>query len=150
MTRIKRPAVAIGSAVLLAFSLSACGGAPTDASKEDFCKTYSEQAGSGEDIADDDFDAQADALNEYADNLEETGTPEDISDEARNGFDVLVEAFGEIDADDLEDEDAQKALEDKYEDDEDDVNAFFEYAAETCAGELEDQIDEQLDDVPTE
>lgn len=131
MTRIKRPIAAAGAAALLAFSLTACGGAPDDASKDDFCKTFNDSA-FAQDIDPEDFDAQADALNEYSENLEEVGTPEDISDDARNGFEVIVEAFGDVDADDLEDEDAQKAIEEKYKDDEEDVNAFFEYAANKC------------------
>ena len=44
-----------------------------------------------------------------------------------------------MNADDLEDEDAQKAIEEKYEDDEEDVNAFFEYAATEC-GEVPAEI----------
>jgi len=137
MTRIKRPAAAVGAAVLLAFSLSACGGAPTDASEEDFCEAYNGIAEVGE-IDEDDFDAQADAANDYAEELEEVGTPENIPDDARKGFEVWVEVFGDLDADDLEDEDAQKAIEDKYEDDEDDVEAFSAYAAETCTPEVPD------------
>ena len=133
MTRIKRPVAAVGSAVLLAFSLSACGGAPTDASTDDFCEAYNDQSAEGGE----DAESQADALNEYAEKLEEVGTPEDIDDEARDGFEVLVEAFGDVSADDLEDEEAQKALEEKYEDDEDAVDAFFEYAGETCAEDVE-------------
>ena len=132
MKRIQRPAAAAASAAFLAFALTACGGAPTDASEDEFCEVFNDSAAFGEDIADDDFDAQADALNDYAEKLEEVGTPESISDDARKGFEVVIEAFGDVSADDLEDEDAQAALEDKYKDDEDDVNAFFEYAAETC------------------
>ena len=136
MTRIKRPAAAVGAAVLLAFSLSACGGAPTDASDEDFCEAYNGISALGE--ADgEDYEAQAEAANEYADELEEVGTPEDIPDDARKGFEVWVEVLGDVNADDLEDEDAQKAIEEKYEDDEDDVTAFFEYAGETCASDVE-------------
>ena len=40
MTRIKRPAAAVGAAALLAFSLTACGGAPDDASEGDFCDAF--------------------------------------------------------------------------------------------------------------
>jgi hypothetical protein len=132
MTRIKRPAAALGATVLLAFSLAACGGdAPTDASEGDFCDAWNDSAFS-EDIAEDDFEAQADALNEWADSLEEVGTPESIPDDARAGFEVFVEALGEVNADDLEDEDAQQALEDKYKDDEDDIEAFTAFATDTC------------------
>jgi len=147
MTRIKRPAAAVGAAALLAFSLSACGGAPTDASEKDFCKAYNDSAFNA-DIDEDDFDAQADALNEYAEKLDEVGTPEDIPDDARKGFEVIVEAFGDVNADDLEDEDAQQAIEDKYKDDEDDVSAFFAYATTTCLEGLDLPTD--LTDLPTD
>lgn len=135
MTRIKRPAAAVGATVLLALSLSACGGAPTDASEKDFCEAYNSSADA--DVDPEDAEAQAEALNDFAAELEEVGTPEDIPEDARKGFEVVVEAFGEISAGDLEDEDAQQSLEEKYAEDEDDVNAFFEYAAETCAPEIE-------------
>ena len=117
---------------------TACGGAPTDASEDEFCEVFNDSAIAGDDIEDDDFEAQADALNEYAENLEDVGTPESISDDARKGFEVVVDAFGEVNADDLEDEDAQAALEEKYKDDEDDVTAFFQYAAETCEPAIPD------------
>lgn len=144
MTRIKRPAAALAAAVLLALSLTACGGdgddgsanddegAPTEASEDEFCEVFREAESAGEDLEDDDFDGQADLLNEYADKLDEIGTPEDIPDDARHGFEVLVEAFGDVRPDDLEDEDAGKALEEKYEDDREDVEAFFDYYLETC------------------
>jgi len=138
MKQIKRPAVAVASAACLAFALTACGGAPTDASEDEFCEVFNDSAIAGDDIEDDDFEAQADALNEYAENLEEVGTPESISDDARKGFEVVVDAFGDVSADDLEDEDAQAALEEKYKDDEDDVTAFFQYASETCEPAIPD------------
>lgn len=145
MTRIKRPAAAVGAAALLAFSLTACGGSPDDASKEDFCEAYSSQ--SDDSFNTEDPDKAAEALNDYADKLDEVGTPDDISDDARHGFEVIVDAFGDVDGDDLKDEDAQKALEDKYKDDEDDVNAFFEYATKKCIGDIPTDIPS---DIPTD
>ncbi len=145
MTRIKRPAAAVGAAVLLAFSLSACGGAPTDASKDDFCEAVNDQSAfEGVDI--EDADAYVDALKEQAESLEEVGTPDDISDDAREGFDVYIDAIGDIDADDIENPDD---LEDAIsKDDQDKVEKFFEYQAETCTPEIPDI--EDLTDAPTE
>ena len=105
--------------------------APTDASEDEFCGVFNDSAIAGGEIADDDFEAQADALNDYADKLDEVGTPEDIPDDARKGFEVVVEVFGEISADDSRTR-TQQALEEKYKDDEKDVTAFFGYAGETC------------------
>lgn len=145
MTPLKR-CTAATAAALFVFSLSACGddgdgkdnkdssseqeGPAADASEEDFCEAFNDP--SLTDVAEDDYEAQADALHSYADALEDVGTPEGIPDDARNGYEVLVEAYHEIDADDLEDEDAQADLEEKYKDDEDDIEAFFAYAGEKC------------------
>lgn len=146
MTQLKR-CTAATAAALFVFALSACGddgddkdnkdssseeqeGPAADASEEDFCEAFNDP--SLTDVAEDDYEAQADALHNYADGLEDVGTPEGIPDDARNGYEVLVEAYHEIEADDLEDEDAQAELEEKYKDDEDDIEAFFTYAAEKC------------------
>lgn len=155
MTPLKR-SIAAATAALFVFSLSACGDsdkdsdkdngndsgssaeereAPAaDASEEDFCAAVNDE--SLADVDEEDFDAQAEALHDYADALEEVGTPESIPDDARNGYEVLLEAYGEIEADDLEDEDAQEELEEKYKDDEDDIEAFFTYAGETCVPDI--------------
>jgi len=146
---LKRTIAATATAFLV-FSLSACGdsdngkdsdsssaedeGPATDASEEDFCAAVNDEGLAN--IDEEDFEAQADALHDYADALEEVGTPEDMPDDARNGYEVLLEAYGEIEADDLEDEDAQEELEEKYKDDEDDIEAFFTYAGESCVPEI--------------
>jgi len=130
---IKRYAAASGAAVLLALSLTACGGsdAPEDASQENFCEAFNSQADVG---AEEDAGAQVDAAKEVADQLEEVGTPDDISDDARDGFEQYLEALQDIDEDDVEkladasEEEAAEALDldqDKFE-------AFFGYALETC------------------
>lgn len=144
MSPIKRYAGAASAAVLLAFSLTACGGAPTDASSEDFCKAYNGQTealeaidpeGSPESQAGD----LVDALKDYAEKLDEVGTPENISDEAREGFEITVEELGDLDADDV-----QKAIEDGNaefaevsKDDEEKAAAFDEYASKECGGATE-------------
>jgi hypothetical protein len=139
MTPVKRIVGAGSAAVLLAFSLTACGGAPTDASKEDFCDAFS----SAEDIfADIDPEAEAkdqagdvtDAYKEFADKLEEVGTPDGISDDAREGFEVFVEELGELDEDDVEKflEDPSKDIAEVSKDDEKKVDEFTEYAGKEC------------------
>ncbi|MGD9962219.1 hypothetical protein [Nocardioides sp.] len=84
----------IASLVLVAATSVACGGsdgsssagAPTDASKADFCKviTDSDAKTTGEDIAD---------------TLSEVGTPKGITDEARSGFELFVKKVKDLDAD---------------------------------------------------
>ena len=134
MTRIMRPAVAASAALLLGLSLSACGGPPTDASVEDYCDAVND------DSAFDDLDADSDeedfvkALQEFADNLEEVGTPEDIPDDAREGFEISLETVDDLEADDLDLEDPNSSIEDKLSDDEKDkVDAYEEYESETCS-----------------
>ncbi len=142
MSPIKRYAGAASAAVLMTFSLAACGGAPTDASSEDFCEAYNGQTkaleaidpeGSPESQAED----LVDALKDYAEKLEEVGTPENISDEAREGFEITVEELGDLDAGDV-----QKAIEDQSgefaevsKDDEEKAAAFDEYASKECGSD---------------
>lgn len=110
--------LAFGSMVL-----AGCGGSPDDASKADFCAAVDA-------VLDfDDFDEAHDAYQE----LNDVGTPKDIGDDAREGFEISVDAV--LDADD-EDE-AREAYEDLGKDDKEQVEAFNDYAEETCEGEGE-------------
>ena len=43
----------------------------------------------------------ATAVKDWAEKIEEVGTPEDISDDARKGFEAIVEQANEIDASDF-------------------------------------------------
>jgi hypothetical protein len=137
MTRIKRPAVALGSAVLLAFSLSACGGAPTDASKADYCEAVNDTSWiEGLDSENPDEEKFVDGLKDYAAELEEVGTPEDIPDDAREGFEIQLDSVDDIDADDIDFESEEDPFEAGLSDDEKEkVDAYNEYESETCAEE---------------
>lgn len=139
MSHIKRYAAASSAAVLLALSLSACGGvdAPEDASEDDFCETFNAQTEIG---AEDDVEAQVDAAQELGDKLEEVGTPEGISDDARAGFEAYVEVLKDINEDDvkeLADASEEEAAE-QLDIDEKEFSAFFEYAVSTCFGDISD------------
>jgi hypothetical protein len=74
-----------------------------------------------------------DDVDEWVDELKDTGTPGDIADDERNGFEVLVDALDDADVDDLDD---GSSLEDVVKDSEDrkDVEKFFAYYGKTCAG----------------
>lgn len=137
MTRIKRPAATIGAAALLAFSLTACGGAPTDASKDEFCEAI-DKAGQAAfediDLENPDEEAFVDALKESAEDLEEVGTPEDISDDAREGWELTIEAVKDLDADDIDFEDPELISDEFSEDEQKKVDAYDEYENETCGG----------------
>ena len=136
---LKRLAAAASTAVVLALSLSACGddagGAPDDAKAEDFCKAYNSESEVGEDAS---AEEQADEAHKQAEEMIEVGTPEDIDEDAREGFEFLVDAIADIDEDDVEKfssaegeddfKDAIGASDDDYKK----VTAFLEYATTTC------------------
>ena len=137
-----RRLASIGAAAALGLSLSACSGspgtsAPSDASEDDFCEAYSSlQERVFEDLdlgATEEEQAQkvADAVRAWAEDLAAAGTPEGIPDEAREGYEVFVDAVQDLpddvttaDLDDLErdlSEDEQAAAED-----------FTSYAEDLC------------------
>jgi hypothetical protein len=150
MNRIKRPAAAVGAAVL-AFSLTACGGgAPEDASKDEFCEGFGNvfepliNLSADEEPTEDQWEEFQDATGE----MEDIGTPEDISEDEREGFEVFIEAVGEADYDDVKDaEDDEFPGVDK--EDNDKVTAFFGYATETCPEAFGIPTDVPTD-IPTE
>ena len=80
--------------------------------------------------------------------LGDTGTPEDIPEDARNGFETFIDAVDELDYDDVKnaDEDENFGID---EDDEKDFEAFFAYAGTTCAEELGVPTDIPTD-IPTD
>lgn len=139
MTPIKRPLAAAGAAVLLALALTACGGSPTNASEKDYCEAVN-GINDNEDlikaVTDEDWDKAADLLKDSAEEIEEVGTPEDIPDDAREGFELQLDASADISGDDLEK--AFKDQEDPFEadlsgDEKKKVEAYNDYENETCS-----------------
>lgn len=106
--------------LLVGTLLTACGvgGAPTDASEEEFCDSYlgvlKVEDGKG--------------IREWGEDLEETGTPEGIPGDARDGFEKLVEVAVEID-DDAKLEDLDKPDTDE---EEENLDALGSYAQDRC------------------
>ena len=139
MTPLKRYVGAASAAVLLAFSLTACGGAPTDDSTKDFCDAFDSATDIFADIDPEGDPADqagkvTDGYKEFADKLEETGTPENISDDAREGFEIFVEELGDLDEDDVKKylEDPSEDIAEVSKDDEKKVNEFTDYAEKEC------------------
>jgi hypothetical protein len=141
MKLIKRCAAAGTTAVLLALSLTACGGddasdAPDDASVKDFCEAFNDEGDLDEDAS---AEEQVDAAKEQADKVIEVGTPEDMSDEEREGFEIFVDAIKDLDEDAVkdfeaaEDEGAYKDALGVDDDEFEKVTAFLTYASETCS-----------------
>lgn len=113
-------------------TLVACGGgAPTDASEDEFCDVVGiDSLAEYGDEESGEFDAE-----DYGNALEEVGTPEGIGDDARKGFEIKVDALKDagngITEEDLDDIDEPDG------DDEDKVEAFSTYVDETCGSGLE-------------
>jgi len=84
--------------------------------------------------------------------MKDAGTPDDIGDDERRGFEVLVDAIDDADVDDIED---TSSFEDVVEDEGDraDVTKFFAYYGKTCVdlGGLPTEFPTDLpSDLPTE
>lgn len=130
----------LAAAGLVAAALTACsddsggGGsaAPDDASVEEFCETFNGlfERVLSEDVAGDQA-AMVRALREWARDIEEVGTPSDIPDDARHGFELFVEQAQEID-EDASLADLEKLGEDLSEADQADGDAFSDWAQDSC------------------
>lgn len=133
-----RRVLAGASLILAAAFLTGCGGddaadSPDDASTEEFCDAM-EGAPTSEEPSEDELD-------DWAEELNDTGTPDDIGDDEREGFEKFVETLEDINPDDF---DSDAGLEDVIEDEDDreKVTAFFAYYGQACF--------EIPDDIPTE
>lgn len=151
MTRIKRPAAALGAAALLAFSLTACGSddagdAPDDASQGDFCDAVGDAFKPLFSLEGDPNEDQFNDFQDKVDDLADVGTPDDLSDEQRDGFEIFVDAVHDADYEDFQDD--PENIPGVNEDDQAKAEAFITYAASTCAEEI--GIPEDLTDLPTE
>jgi hypothetical protein len=135
MSLLAAPVLAVGL-------LAGCGDdgadaadAPSNASVEEFCQPFvdmlQEVTEQGEDISDEDAVALA---KETADKLREAGTPEDMPEDARQGFELVVKKLADLPDDATKDEvEKAQALteeEQKYSD------ALSKYIAEKCADQL--------------
>lgn len=135
--------------LLLAGFLAGCGGdsAPTDATEAQFCDTYGSLVERMAEMNPEDPSTGIRAMKDWADAMQETGTPEDMPDDAREGFERMVESIRGID------EDATlQELEQLGEDISETGEAFGTYATETCPdalggllGDLEDEMGELED-----
>ncbi len=143
---MKRVMVA-ASLTVLAAGLTACGGgsgsgAPTDASKADFCGAYTsvfaDFASAGEDT-----DALATAMKDWGKEMAKVGTPEGISEDARKGFEVSVEQLENIKADDLEGlAGGQLPQVEVSESDQKAATEFTTYVTTECSAEIQEAASE--------
>ncbi|MFC6285424.1 hypothetical protein ACFP3Q_05770 [Nocardioides sp. GCM10027113] len=151
--RIGRAALVAG---LAAAGLAGCGSdggssAPDNASTEDFCGAYLS-------VFDDmDFsevpsdEEAAEMMRQWGDRLAEVGTPEDMSEEARDGFELVVDTLGEIDAD-TSAQDIEDLGEDWSEEQDKAGEAFSQFVAKECPMEIPgmEDLEKELGDLEGE
>ncbi len=146
-----RTRLTLTSAVLLVGAVtSSCGGggggAPTDASEDGFCKAANSllEGLVPEDVADPQMPTDeeiAKAVKDWGKRMEDVGTPEGISDDAREGFEAVVDQTKDIDASDfsLENlEQLERGGEDASEETRKQAEAFGSYLDATCGSMMDD------------
>jgi len=136
------------AALLVGAAASACGGgsgAPSDASEKDFCQT---QASLLEDLLPDDMTnpevpsgkEMAEAVKGWGEKLEAVGTPEDIPEDARKGFEAVVKQADEINADDFSIEkleELEQGGKDASAETKKQATAFSDYLTEKCGNPMD-------------
>jgi hypothetical protein len=138
---MRRTGLVTAGAVLALGGLTACGGsdsdgggssAPDDASKDDFCKAFSglyDKVMTGA-SSEDPSDAIA-AFKDWANDMKDVGTPSEMPDDARRGFEVFIQEALKID-DNASQEDLQNLGDDLPQADQDAGDAFGDWATENC------------------
>jgi hypothetical protein len=101
-------------------SSGAAGGSPSDASKDAFCKTFTEL---GADVT----------PKEAADRLSRVGTPRGIGSDQRHGFEVLLDNLRKL-PDKANDSTLTQMAKGLQAGDKADVVAFLTYYADECQG----------------
>ncbi|WP_210439410.1 hypothetical protein [Nocardioides xinjiangensis] len=139
-----------GAAVLVGTVTAACGGggggAPTDASEKGFCAAANSLWA---DLAPEDMSApetpsdgeMARVVEDWGNEMEEVGTPEGIPDDARKGFEAVVDQAKDVDAADFSAESLEelgRGGADASEEVQQQAEAFADYLTETCGNPLDD------------
>lgn len=146
---------ALGGALLLVGALlTACGGgggAPADASEEEFCTAYNKLYDNLGDLASGDDKGAIEGMKDWGDTMAEVGTPEDAPEDARQGFDLLLQALDDVDPD-ASAEDLQQIGEDFSADEQKDIDAFSGYATETCPMEMPElpDLEDEMSDLESQ
>ncbi len=133
-------ALCASGVLLVVCSLSACSGdrsrPPDDASLESFCGAYfrlfsGDIAGIDPGLSDaDQHEVMVEAMRSWGDQLAVVGTPPDMSEQARAGFELSLRYAGDLDPDDV----ANLALlgEELTDDEMAATEAFEDYATQRC------------------
>jgi hypothetical protein len=152
--------------VLLAGLLAGCGGeggdggeaAPDDATQEEFCEAYAGLFSSFGEMDPGDTSAGIRAFQDWSEEMRDVGTPEDIPEDARRGFEVMLDSIDDIDPDATEEE-LNQLGEDLSQGEQDSGTAFVTWATQECPdamkgmmGDLEDrmgELEDELSDSPS-
>ena len=153
----QKATLVLASTALVLGTLAGCGddgggggsSAPDNTSTAEFCEAFNSlftevmaKAGDG------DMSTVVSAIKEWAENMQEVGTPDDMPDEVRDGFEVFIDAASEID-EDATLEDLQDLGGDLSEADQEAGDAFGDWATETCPTAIPG-LDDLPSDLPTE
>lgn len=162
-----RAAVTMAGMALVLAGLTGCGGdddgggssASGDASTDDFCAAFN---GLYEKVLTQASEADSadmiKALKEWAADIEDVGTPDEMPEDARHGFEVFVDTAKDID-DDATLDDLQNLGDDLSEKDEKDGEAFSDWTTENCpldipglpnASDLPSDLPSDLEDLPSD
>ncbi|MDN4161277.1 hypothetical protein [Nocardioides abyssi] len=145
-TRTLRRAVATSSLLLLAPFAAACGGdddeassAPQDASSDEFCEAYTSifdslLAAPSDSSQADQEKAAVDALKDWSKRMRDVGTPEDLPDDARQGFELVLEEASDID--DVSDLDDLQDSQDYDADEQKQAEALNTWITKNCGGSM--------------
>lgn len=146
MLNLRRAAAT--STLLLLAPLAACGGgdgggdagsAPENASTDEFCTSYNSlyeslmSASPGE--GGDQQGAAIQALRDWTEKMRDTGTPDDMPEDARQGFELILDTASDIEADATM-EDLQNLGDDLSDSEREQTEAFTTWAQEECPMEL--------------
>lgn len=152
--------MSVTTAVLLVgAAASGCGGgggAPSDASETSFCET---QASLLEDLLPDDMtnpevpsnEEMATAVKNWGTKLEEVGTPEDIPEDARAGFEAVVQQAKDIDAGDFSIEkleELEQGGKDASAEAKAQATAFSDYLTDTCGNPMDNLDLPEMPEMP--
>lgn len=121
-------------------------GAPTDASEEDYCASYQslfDDMSTMTDATDAEIIAQ---IKDWATTMEETGTPEEMPEDARAGFETTISLINDLD-DDAQQEDFEKIDEDLTDEETAEVDEFDTYTTDTCGSPMDNL---EVPEIPTE
>lgn len=143
-----KPALILATLALLGGATGCTGGAPTDAAAADFCDSYNSLFTDMARLRDASEQEVIATIKAWGARMEETGTPEDISEEARAGFEETVAMIGDLEAG-ASQEDFDKIEQDLTDEQKQQVDEFDKYTNDTC-GSPADQLAPQEQQSPAE